>query len=336
MPEVPEQIQENLAHLELESNASARYNPPEPSHPQHYSQGRPYQDPHSTGSAGFPARGASLATDQYGGYGGYGHQELDSHNTGPGAYQTHGNSAQTQGQHSYNYQEVAPKSYDPAEQPSFSPFPKLQNPPPNVPPSDEEKEALLESTRVPVLNSNDPEMQLAWAQDALAYVEVSMQHERRITENDPNQAPRSQTPRVEHQLRVDATNVVSFLADQGHPKAEFMRGMWLEFAKFGFRVDKKEAFRCYMRAAEKGYARAEYRMGMQFENSNEPMKAIKHYNQGAALGDSASNYVRCSCFGKTCRRYTNCIPEIGNDDITRTAWTETGLRARSSSHQAGC
>jgi TPR repeat protein len=71
-----------------------------------------------------------------------------------------------------------------------------------------------------------------------------------------------------------------------------MRGMWLEFGKFGIRMDKKEAFRCYQRAAHKGYARAEYRMGMQFESSNEPEKAIKHYKLGVQAGDSASNYVR--------------------------------------------
>jgi len=32
-------------------------------------------------------------------------------------------------------------------------------------------------------------------------------------------------------------------------------------------------------------------MGMQYENSNDPAKATKHYNQGMAMGDSASNYV---------------------------------------------
>ena len=55
-------------------------------------------------------------------------------------------------------------------------------------------------------------------------------------------------------------NIVKFLAEQHHPHAEFIKGMWLEFGKFGFRVDRKEAFRCYSRAAEKGYARAEYRI----------------------------------------------------------------------------
>ena len=147
---------------------------------------------------------------------------------------------------------------DPNDQPTFSPFPQLRNRPTNVPPSDEEKEGVLESARTPVLNSDDPEMQLSWAQDTLVYVEVAAQNEARISES---QGARTRTPHIEHQLRVDAINVVSFLADQHHPKAEFIKGMWLEFGKFNFRVDKKEAFRCYQRAAQKGYARAEYRIG---------------------------------------------------------------------------
>jgi TPR repeat protein len=188
-----------------------------------------------------------------------------------------------QQQPSHDYNQFAHQN----EIPNFSIFPKLQVRPPNVPPSDDEKEAVLENARLPVLNSNDPEMQLAWAQDALAYVDAAMLHEQRLAEI---QTARPVTPQVEHQLRVDAMNVVGFLADQHHPKAEFMRGMWLEFGKFGLRVDKKEAFRCYTRAAQKGYARAEYRMGMQFEQANDPIKALQHYKQGSEAGDSASNY----------------------------------------------
>ncbi|KAF3940714.1 hypothetical protein ABW19_dt0203100 [Dactylella cylindrospora] len=179
----------------------------------------------------------------------------------------------------------APTQRDLLEEPSWSPFPKLQNPGPNIPPTDDEKERYLESARVAVLSSDDPDTQLAWAQDALNYVDTSLQYLTRTSEDG-----RPQTPAVEYQLRTDALNIVNFLADQHHPKAEFMRGTWLEFGKLGFRVDRREAFRSYARAAEKGYSRAEYRMGMQYENSNEPMKAIKHYTQGASLGDSASNY----------------------------------------------
>ncbi|KAK8254587.1 hypothetical protein HDK77DRAFT_5213 [Phyllosticta capitalensis] len=173
------------------------------------------------------------------------------------------------------------------DMPNFSPFPKLVNQPANVPPTDDEKEAILENARTGVLNSNDPEMQLAWAQDALTFVDAAMVHAERVHANSPNRPP---TPAVEHQLRVDAMNIVSFLADQHHPRAEFMRGMWLEFGKFGMRVDKKEAFRCYSRAADKQYTRAEYRLGMLFEQSNDPIKALTHYKRGADAGDSASNY----------------------------------------------
>lgn len=176
------------------------------------------------------------------------------------------------------------------ELPNFSPFPRLTNPPPNVPPTYDEKEAILEQARLPVLNSNDPEMQLAWAQDALAYVQIILQDEERIAELD-KRPQRPGTPAIEHQLKVDAMNIVDFLAQQHHPKAEFMKGMWLEFGNFGVRQDKREAFRCYARAAEKGYTRAEYRMGMQFEQNNDPAKALHHYRRGADAGDAASNYV---------------------------------------------
>ncbi len=173
------------------------------------------------------------------------------------------------------------------EQPNFSPFPMLRNPPPNVPPTDEQKEATLEAARAAVLSCNDPDTQLTWAQDALAYVEVSQQNEERFA---VAQSPRSRTPRIEHVLKEDAVKIVTFLADQHHPRAEFMRGMWLEFGKFGHRVDKKEAFYSYSRAAEKGYIRADYRIGMQFESSNDTLKAIKYYQKGAEAGDSAACY----------------------------------------------
>ncbi|KAJ6086951.1 hypothetical protein N7467_005865 [Penicillium canescens] len=178
-------------------------------------------------------------------------------------------------------------TYDSMDHPNFSPFPVLRNPPPNVPPTDEQREASLERARMAVLSTTDPEMQLAWALDALAFVEVAAQNEARLCLTQP---PRPQTPQIERQLRVDAMNIVGFLAEQRHPKAEFIKGMWLEFAKFGYPQDRKEAFRCYSRAAEKGYARAEYRIGMQFESSGEPEKAIRHYQRGVAQADSASYY----------------------------------------------
>ncbi|KIW28710.1 uncharacterized protein PV07_08348 [Cladophialophora immunda] len=194
---------------------------------------------------------------------------------------------QTQSYHQDNHFPPRTTSMAPTEQPNFSPFPMLRNPPPNIPPTDEQKEATLEAARAAVLSCNDPDTQLTWAQDTLSYVEVCQQNEERIA---LAQAPRTRTPRIEHVLREDAIKIVNFLADQHHPRAEFMRGMWLEFGKFGHRVDKKEAFYCYTRAAEKGYVRADYRIGMQFESSNDALKAIRYYQKGADAGDSAACY----------------------------------------------
>ena len=271
MPEVPENIQDNLAHLELEGDGPNRLSG--------LQSPIQYSDSRQSIVSNFPDRDSSHSIPQHP----HGRNQ-DNHHPSYG-------SSQLGGTHTLRQHQQSSREYSVLDQPSFSPFPRLQNPPPNVPPTDDEKEATLEQARIGVLSSNDPEMQLAWAQDALAYVEVAIQHELRISES---KGPRAQTPRIEHQLRVDAVNVISFLAEQHHPRAEFLKGIWLEFGRFGFRMDKPEAFRCYSRAAAAGYARAEYRIGMQYESSNDPEKAIRHYNRGVEAGDSASNYVRLS------------------------------------------
>jgi len=276
MPEVPVQIADSLEHLELQSQ-----NGKAPAGSDGYMSNNYQNDRNHLNSQ-------QQTRNNY----------SDSYATPPPSSQGHGSrpmseehdSRSSYGASSY-HSSIADDylaGFQTIDEPSFSPFPKLLNPGPNIPPTDEEKGDQIEGARLAVLSSNDPEMQLIWAQDALSYVEVCMNYLTRIAE-PPGTRP--QTPTVEHQIKADALSVVTFLADQHHPRAEFMRGNWLEFGKFGYRSDKKEAFRCYARSAEKGFARAEYRMGMQYENSNEPMKAIKHYNQGAAMGDSASNYV---------------------------------------------
>ncbi|KAJ5819690.1 Tetratricopeptide-like helical [Penicillium riverlandense] len=251
MPEVPEHMQDNLAQMEHHAPDPRRGQQPPP----------PQYNNNNSIRAAYPERTSSAAIVQ---------SQVPQH---------------SQAYDPSPYAQSA--TYESMDHPNFSPFPVLRNPPPNVPPTDEQREASLERARMAVLSTTDPEMQLAWAQDALAYVEVSAQNEARLSLTQP---PRPHTPQVERQLKVDAMNIVSFLAEQHHPKAEFIKGMWLEFGKFGYRVDRKEAFRCYTRAAEKGYARAEYRIGMQFESSGEPEKAIKHYERGVSTSDSASYY----------------------------------------------
>ena len=266
MPEVPENMQENIAYLESQAQSPVRatHYQSQSQYPlQNYSiQNQPNDQravPHDHG--GYYTDNGSMIPQ-------YGHQQLASQGNGLQNYS----------------QSINP---EPLDQPNFSPFPILRNIPPNVPPTDEQREGILEAAREAVLGSNDPETQLTWAQDALAYVEVAMQNEQRLSAIQP---PRPQTPRVEHVLKEDAMKIVSFLSDQRHPKAEFLKGTWLEFGKFGYRIDKKEAFHCYNRAIEKGYARAYYRIGMQFEQSNDALKAIRYYQMGADAGDAAACY----------------------------------------------
>jgi TPR repeat protein len=174
--------------------------------------------------------------------------------------------------------------------PSFSPFPRVTGE--NIPPSDEEKEEILYQAREHVLHSNNVSMQIAWARDALMWVEVAGEAQARdwSRENKARGGERPPTPKVAHELRVDAVNIVDYLAGQNHPEATFMKAKWQEFGKFGYRENKRDAYLGYKKAADMGWGRAEYRMGMLYENSNDTDKAIQHYNQGVGMQDSAANY----------------------------------------------
>ncbi|KAF5027165.1 hypothetical protein F66182_738 [Fusarium sp. NRRL 66182] len=168
--------------------------------------------------------------------------------------------------------------------PSFSPFPKVKGD--NVPPTDEDKEEILWNARKHVLHSQNVSMQITWARDVLTWADISQESSIR----EYGEKNRPATPRIEHELRVDAINIITYLSQQEHPEALYMRSKWLEFGKFGNRVDKREAYIGYKRAAELGHGRSEYRMGMLYEQSNDMSKAKEHYYRGLSLKDSASLY----------------------------------------------
>ncbi|PHH86788.1 hypothetical protein CDD83_9753 [Cordyceps sp. RAO-2017] len=168
--------------------------------------------------------------------------------------------------------------------PSFSTFPKITGD--NVPPADEAKEEILWNARRHVLHSQNVSMQISWARDALTWVDIAADAATR----EPANKSRSSTPRVEHELREDAVNIINYLARQEHPDALYIRSKWHEFGKFGHRVDKREAYTGYKRAAELSHARSEYRLGMLFEQSNDMAKAKEHYYRGMSMQDSAALY----------------------------------------------
>ncbi|KAH6608855.1 hypothetical protein Trco_002201 [Trichoderma cornu-damae] len=169
--------------------------------------------------------------------------------------------------------------------PSFSPFPRVVGD--NVPPADEEKEKILWKARNHVLHSQNVNMQITWARDVLNWAEISMDAAAREAADGGNRPP---TPRKEHELRNDAINIIRYLAEQEHPDALYIRAKWLEFGKFGERVDKREAYAGYKKASDLGNTRSVYRMGMLFEQSNDMSKAKEYYYKGLSLKDSAALY----------------------------------------------
>ncbi|CEJ82889.1 hypothetical protein VHEMI02930 [[Torrubiella] hemipterigena] len=170
--------------------------------------------------------------------------------------------------------------------PSFSPFPKVSGD--NIPPGDEAKEEILWNARKNVIHSQDIDAQIAWARDVLSWAEVSAEA---ITREATNAGkPRASTPRIEHELRIDAISIIEHLAKQSHPDALYLQSKWYEFGKFNHRVDKREAFNGYKKAAESGSKRSEYRMGMLFEQSNDVVRAKEHYFKGIDYNDSAALY----------------------------------------------
>lgn len=274
MPEVPENMQQGVQRMELEARSI------EPRHP----------TSQATGAGAPHTRDPSLLNTRVTSFG----QQYRN----PAA--DYSPASNFSGSNYSPFQETQERSpqfernlRDMRELPSFSPFPKVQGE--HIPQSDDEKEAVLAESRQHVLHSNDPNMQICWARDVLSYVEIAAEAAIREEEaarkpNDREPLQRIATPKIEHELRIDAINIVTYLADQGHPEALFIRGKWLEFGKFGKRPDKKEAFACYSTAAQSGWGRADYRIGMLYENSNDMEKAMRHYQLGLATKDSAAAY----------------------------------------------
>lgn len=279
MPEVPQNMQQGLARLEQQAQRPVQY-----SNQNHQNQGPPLPQRDSQYFQAQSTPNGQHQNDPYHGNGnGNGHGQGQGH-----APYNNGQQAYEQGQ-----------PFEPIDQPNFSRFPVLHNPPPNIPPTAEQKEQSLEFARLPVLGSNDPLNQLDWAQDALAFVEEAIQNEERINNISASAVRLS---RVQQLLKDDAMKVIQFLADQEHPRALVLKGIWLEFGKFDHAIDKRQAWQCYKAAVKNGAAlhpsdpakkwggRAQYRIGMQFENSKDIANALKHYQLGVDVGDSAACY----------------------------------------------
>ena len=137
------------------------------------------------------------------------------------------------------------------------------------------------------LDLRDEEASLAWAEKAIQWAELARQQHQRSQEEGNLSTP---LPDALILIETDACNIVNFQVLRHVPKAVLLKGLNFEFGKFGHPIDKYLAGVYYRFAADEGYARGEYRCGMEYESSNNFPKAIQYYQVGVQQKDSASLY----------------------------------------------
>ena len=131
-------------------------------------------------------------------------------------------------------------------------------------------------------------MQIKWAERTETCVINFMLGKMWVTDVSPSEL--ISRKKLVELLEEEMKYIILSLVEQHHPKAEFRKGMWLEFGRMGYDMNKKAAHRHYQLALQNGNARAAYRIGMLFEVSGNNLTAVQHYQQGVDLGDSASLY----------------------------------------------
>ncbi|OLL25182.1 Chitin synthase regulatory factor 4, partial [Neolecta irregularis DAH-3] len=166
---------------------------------------------------------------------------------------------------------------------SFFPctLPAIYHPPQALPPDFDTLLARLHADRDS--SSQSPDHRLQWACQALDYVDVVTAHAAR---SYPAHTPASSHASME----AEAVAIVEHFANQGTPRALYCKATWFEFGRFGQSQDRKAAFQLYKSAAQAGFARAEYRLGVQYEKADDMRRAIQIYNRAASKNDCAANY----------------------------------------------
>ncbi|BFZ60754.1 hypothetical protein YB2330_001806 [Saitoella coloradoensis] len=148
-------------------------------------------------------------------------------------------------------------------------LPHVDDPPQMLPPSARIELDHIEIIRGDVLSSIDPEDQMDWAASALKYFYT------RDTTTETQQTLES------------AVQIVENLAQKhSHPRAIYHTGQWFESGLFGRPKDRKEALRAYTRAAKRGFARAEWRLGEVYEREHDHAKTTACYHRGWSKGDA--------------------------------------------------
>ncbi|KAK7433009.1 hypothetical protein QQZ08_000480 [Neonectria magnoliae] len=154
----------------------------------------------------------------------------------------------------------------------------------NIPPSDDEKEEVLENAREHVLHSDNVSMQITWARDALIWAHVAETARERGLDSRGNQ-----TSDVESRVRGDALSIVAYIAEQGHPEALYMEAKILVLGQFDTRWTKPwlplntvSQRRTDSPVSNSAWADYVNRLG-------DWSQALEHYEKVLNLGDAAAS-----------------------------------------------
>lgn len=129
-----------------------------------------------------------------------------------------------------------------------------ENLPSHVPPTPGARYGRLETFRKSTLASTNETKQLDRASEILELDGIGRRQQKLIDQTETTAL--SAVWENVFKISGDGVNLVSKLADQGHPRALYKEGTFFQEGLFGFRKDSKKAYRRYVRAANGGHSSA--------------------------------------------------------------------------------
>jgi len=152
----------------------------------------------------------------------------------------------------------------------------------SLPPTAKDTEDSLESRMAGVLQTQDVNIQLRWAEDALQFVNSDADERKRLAQSQTQVTSPMRSPTAFNRMNIEARRIVEVLVHRGNPKAMFLKARWLE-------TDPQPALQDFLNALARGYMRAAYYVGNIYEQVRRDQKtAYGYFKQGSDAGDSAS------------------------------------------------
>jgi hypothetical protein len=150
-----------------------------------------------------------------------------------------------------------------------------------IPPPVHYEETRLLNEMDATVADNNATVQLGWAEEALSYVRICEDYERRASRT---QKARTSVPESETRLKRQATDIVEHYIRQGRGRALFIKARLLE-------RDPVIINQLFAAATRAGHFRAHYYLGLQSVKEKDKSMALHHFETGLRYNDSACQYI---------------------------------------------